>query len=116
MAAIIQAVAVDSTIPLWQVLVALVLLGGAWGGVLYKMSVLEDKVKVIEKNSQTPGERAADAKLIQREFEAHTREDQREFESLARRIDSIEAGLGGMHGKLDDILSAVNGRRAKPGG
>jgi hypothetical protein len=110
LAAIIQAVNVDSTIPLWQVLVALVCLGGAWGGVLYKLSVLESKVAMLEKNSQTPNERFAEAKLIQSEFEAHTREDKAEFARMGQRIETLEAHLGGMDGKLDRILIAVNGR------
>lgn len=99
---------VDTTVALWQALVALAVMIGGWAVTLYRVSSIDRRLTVLEGSIQNPETRAAEAKLIHTEFEAHAREDKLEFTGIKNRIDRIEEGLGGIHGKLDRILESVN--------
>lgn len=70
-----------------------------WERMNQRQYALESRVKNLEDDSQTPGEREALAKLLDAQFKAHEHLDDLRFKELQ---DTIRR-------KLDEILQAVNG-------
>ena len=78
-----------------------IILAAMWGRMTERQAAGEARIKALEDDSQTPGERAALQQSISNQFKAHEELDNVRFDNLQKA----------MHDKLDAILKAVNNGR-----
>jgi len=77
---------------------AIIVGAGLWGRMSQRMDDAEFRIKSLEDDSQTPGEREAVKKIFETRFAAHESLDDIRFANLQQAI----------HAKLDAILLALN--------